>query len=1133
MKTLLVDDNNSEHPNPAPPFAVVVNDDPTQLKVLCGLVRKAGLQPRAFTDAETALTDMSACAETEIEEFGIFPRLVVTDLYMPGIDGWRFCRLLRSPEYAAFNKIPILVISATFAGDEADRIADDLGAEAFLPSPVDGRRFVEQVRAILSSKRVRPLPRVLIVEDSRTLADIIKKAFAVHGYQADTACTARAAVDAFAITAYDVAVLDYHLPDGMGDALLDTFRAHRPDCVCLMMTTDTGPELALNWMKRGAAAYLKKPFQPDYLLELCARARRERALLRVQDLIELRTRELRESEEQLRAFMENAPDGVYLNDLAGNFLYVNRKTEEISGYRREDLIGKNMMALNLLPPGELAKAAELLEKNIRGQFTGPDELTFTRKNGSHVTVEINTSLVRRHGKPVVIGFVRDITERKRLESALEKRLVALIRPLDQPEGITFEELFDPTAIQRIQDEFAAATGVASIITQPDGTPITRPSNFCRLCEDIIRCTEAGRHNCYRSDALLGRHHPDGPIIQPCLSGGLWDAGASITVGDRHIANWLIGQVRDETQSEEKMREYARAIGADEVAAIEAFRKVPAMSLERFKQVAQALFTLANQLSTTAYQNIQQARFINERKLAEAELLREQLLMKTLLDSLPGIFYLYSYPELRLVRWNKNHETLLGFGPGEIKDRPILEWHLPEAKEAVLEAVEMVMEKGQNMIESPLLTKDGRLIPFILTGVKLEVSGRIYLMGVGTDITERKRAEAEKTVLEGQLQQSRKMESVGRLAGGVAHDFNNMLGAILGHAELAIEQVDPAQRIFSNLYQIQKAARRSADLTRQLLAFARQQTVAPKVMDLNETVGGMLNMLERLIGENIDLTWKPDADLWAVKLDPSQIDQVLANLCVNARDAISGIGKITIETGNSTFDADYCAAHAGFAPGQYVMLAVSDDGCGLDKETMACIFEPFFTTKEMGKGTGLGLATVYGIVKQNNGFINVYSEPGQGTTFKIYLPRHAGKIEQTWKEALVKPDARGHETILLVEDEPAILELITMMLERQGYTILVAPTPGKAIRLAREHSGEIHLLMTDVVMPEMNGRDLAKNLLSLHPHLKRLFMSGYTANVIAHHGVLDEGVYFIQKPFSISELAAKVREVLSGDILSIS
>jgi nitrogen-specific signal transduction histidine kinase/CheY-like chemotaxis protein len=396
-----------------------------------------------------------------------------------------------------------------------------------------------------------------------------------------------------------------------------------------------------------------------------------------------------------------------------------------------------------------------------------------------------------------------------------------------------------------------------------------------------------------------------------------------------------------------------------------------------------------------------------------------------------------------------------------------------------------------------------------------------------DITDRKRAEEEREKLHAQLVHAQKMESVGRLAGGVAHDFNNMLGVILGHAEIAMDQVDPAEPLFTDLREIRRAAERSADLTRQLLAFARKQTVAPRVLDLNETVEGMLKMLQRLIGEDIDLAWLPGTSVWPVKVDPAQIDQVLANLCVNARDAIAGVGKVTIETENVSFDEAYCAEHPGFVPGDFVLLAVSDDGCGMDQETRGKIFEPFFTTKGVSQGTGLGLATVYGIVKQNNGFINVYSEPGKGTTFKIYLSRHAAEADQIRKESPVPPAARGHETILLVEDEPAILKMATMMLERQGYRVLAASAPGEAVRVAGEHAGEIHLLMTDVVMPEMNGRDLAKNLMSLYPDLMCLFMSGYTANVIAHRGVLDEGVHFIQKPFSMLDLAAKVREVLDG------
>jgi CheY-like chemotaxis protein len=366
-----------------------------------------------------------------------------------------------------------------------------------------------------------------------------------------------------------------------------------------------------------------------------------------------------------------------------------------------------------------------------------------------------------------------------------------------------------------------------------------------------------------------------------------------------------------------------------------------------------------------------------------------------------------------------------------------------------------------------------------------------------------------------------------LAGGVAHDFNNMLTIIFGHVQLALMDANLTPTLHASLEEIRIAAERSADLTQQLLAFARKQIIAPRTLDLNETVAGTLKMLQPLIGEDIHLTWHPATDLWPVKMDPSQIHQILANLFINARDAIADVGKITIETGNRVFDKDYCATHLGFLPGDYVRLVVSDNGCGMDKQTLSHIFEPFFTTKGSGEGTGLGLATVYGIVKQNNGFINVYSEPDLGTTFTIYLPRHEGNAGHTDLHGSKEPPSRGHETILVVEDEPAILGITSLMLKWQGYTVLPAGTTDEAIRLAGEHEGEIHLLMTDVIMPGMNGRDLASKLLSGHPHMKHLFMSGYTAHAIAHHGVLDEGVNFIQKPFSLPELANKLRCILDG------
>ena len=431
-------------------------------------------------------------------------------------------------------------------------------------------------------------------------------------------------------------------------------------------------------------------------------------------------------------------------------------------------------------------------------------------------------------------------------------------------------------------------------------------------------------------------------------------------------------------------------------------------------------------------------------------------------------------------------------------------------------------------EAEGVRKDGTIYPLLIQGKNIPYKGRTVRAVEYRDLTEKKQADKEKEDLEGKLQQAQKMESIGRLAGGVAHDFNNMLTVILGHVGMALADLESSHPLYSRLEKIKSAAERSADLTRQLLAFARKQTVSPKVLDLNQTVASMTSMLKRLIGEHIDLAWLPGKNVWPVNMDPSQIDQILANLCVNARDAIADVGKVTIETGNAEFDEAFCNDHAGFLPGEYVLLAVSDDGCGIEPEALDNIFEPFFTTKESGKGTGLGLATIYGVVKQNNGFINVDSQPDQGTTFKIYLPQHRDIKDCFPDQGPVQPAERGYETILLVEDEPEILEMTTMMLERLGYRVISASTPGEAIYLAKEYNGKIDLLVTDVVMPEMNGRDLAKNILHYHPNLKRLFMSGYTANVIAHHGVLDKGINFIQKPFSEENLGSKVREAIDED-----
>lgn len=407
------------------------------------------------------------------------------------------------------------------------------------------------------------------------------------------------------------------------------------------------------------------------------------------------------------------------------------------------------------------------------------------------------------------------------------------------------------------------------------------------------------------------------------------------------------------------------------------------------------------------------------------------------------------------------------------------------------------------------------------------SGELILAISMRDITDGIRALHEKDRLQEELFQAHKMESVGRLAGGVAHDFNNMLGVIIGRTEMAIDQIDKSSALADDLREILSAAQRSADLTRQLLAFARKQTVTPKVLDLNETVSGLMMMLRRVIGEAVQLYWKPEAGLWPVEIDPAQVDQILVNLCVNSRDAIAGQGHITISTSNIQLDDEWCREHHDSIPGEYVSVTVADNGSGISDEALDKIFEPFYTTKETGKGTGLGLSTVYGAVKQNNGYLSVSSHIGLGTEITIYLPRCLGELLSDDVPESVKQMATGSERVMIVEDEPTILSLGEKLLQCLGYTVMSAASGREALELIAGSKEHIDLLLTDVVMPDMNGKDLSEIIQRDNPDVKVLYMSGYTADVIASQGVVDYGLHFIQKPFSLDQLATKIRQVLEG------
>jgi PAS domain S-box-containing protein len=642
------------------------------------------------------------------------------------------------------------------------------------------------------------------------------------------------------------------------------------------------------------------------------------------------------------------------------------------------------------------------------------------------------------------------------------------------------------AARHVQGIFAAATDVAIIATDPAGT---------------VTVFNAG------SERMLGYAAPD-------------------IVGRRRLTDFLLEADIAECVEEQSRLEQRHVEGFDAVVA-------PARRGERDarpwmfvgnegKRVPVHLVVTAVRVAedqVTGFLAI--AVDLTERERMEENLRESEERMRRLASAaFEGLVFTEGDVVLEV---NDQAAQMFGFEPSELVGRNVLDLVAPESRAVVEDNIQSSFE---GTVEAWGLKRDGSRFLVESRARRLFDKGRQTRVLALRDVTERRLAEEARARLEDQLTQSQKLEAVGRLAGGVAHDFNNMLSVILGHAELVLEQIEPTDPMHQDVKQIQQAGRHSADLTRQLLAFARKQTVSPKVLDLNATVAGMLRMLQRLIGEDITLTWTPGANLWPIRMDPAQVDQILANLSVNARDAISGVGSLAISSANVALEASQ-QKHAYAVPGDYVVLSVKDNGCGMSKDVAEHLFEPFFTTKGVGGGTGLGLATVFGIVKQNEGFIDVDSQQGSGSTFSIYLPRYKGAIvESRPAEPGGVPRGSG-ETLLLVEDDAAILNLGQSMLRRLGYNVLTAATPDDALRLCESHDGEIQLLITDVVMPQMNGRQLAEEMAMRRPGLKCLFVSGYTADVIAHRGVLEVGVHFLQKPFSIQDLASKVRELLTA------
>ncbi|OPX32507.1 MAG: hypothetical protein B1H09_00010 [Gemmatimonadaceae bacterium 4484_173] len=707
-----------------------------------------------------------------------------------------------------------------------------------------------------------------------------------------------------------------------------------------------------------------------------------------------------------------------------------------------------------------------------------------------------------------------------------------------------QDLADISRLKNIFQKLTDATGFSIELSDFPEMNILISTGWQEICTRYYRASPDAIVSCIRTrpDLLICGEEPVKATVLKCEY-GLIDCGVPVVVDGLRIASLFTGQIYQKEPGLDSLRRQAETYGFDTDGYIDAVKKVPVIPREGIAKMTEFLGEIARMISEQGYRNLQKIKRteslnkeIEQRKMAEDCLRQNEEKYRFLAEKMADIVWTVDL-ELKNTFVTPSVHGVLGFTPEERKRQTLKEKVTPESfarvKKVVAEELARSREHPDELQRSVVMEveyyhKNGSTVWLenTMKAIRNHSGAMVGIYGVSRDVSQRKIDEREKKKLQDQLTVAQKMESLGRLAGGVAHDFNNLLTVILGHTELALQDVSPVEELHSTLLQIHHAAEESAALTRQLLAFARKQVIQPRPLNINEAIAGQLKMLRRLMGEQIELSWIPADSLWLSMIDPGQIDQVLINLCVNARDAIAGVGAISIKTENAYVDAEFSAAHQGISPGDYVKLCVADSGSGMDREVLGHIFEPFFTTKGVGKGTGLGLATVYGIVKQNGGYVDVWSELNQGTSVSIYLPRpETGTVDTAEISNGEIPTGSG-ETVLLVEDEIAVLEMTLAMLEGLGYRVVPASLPEQALEIVRNHSGEIHLLLTDLIMPQMNGRELAEKAEEIRPSMKCLFMSGYTADIIISPDVTKKGLCFMQKPFAMQTLAVMVHKVLA-------
>jgi PAS domain S-box-containing protein len=1032
---------------------LIVDDNEQNLYMLQVLLQGQGYEVRSARNGIEAL-DMARCQA---------PDLIITDILMPGMDGFSLCREWMADE--RLRRAPLVFYTATYIDPKDEAFALSLGAARFIVKPTEPDAFVDILRQVLENHAAQRLaPRV----GPSQAAEVY--------YQR-----------------YNQALIRK-----LEDKMVQLEEANR-----------------------------------SLELDLAARKRTEEAL--------------RESEERFRLISTVISDYTFSSRLGADgelvLDWVAGAFEEITGYTFDEYVAHGGWRATL-HPDDLAVDDRDLEK-LRSNRPIVTEVRTLTKGGDVIWVRVYAHPVWDAARQELVGIygaVQDITERKRAEEALRQRAsqLALLNEIGRQVAALLDvDQVLARAAHLVQERFGfhhvglfiRAAGEDRLVMRAragEYASLFPPDHSVTLGQGMVGWVGLHGETLLANDvAAEPRYVNPYPDRLPTRS----ELSVPIRIGDE-----IVGVL--DLQSPQP-----NAFAPDAVTTKETLADQIAIAIHNARLYSQAA------------QHNRELTLLN-RVIAATAAAGEAL--KPVLEAVCRELALaFQVPQATAALFDKEKTEAVVVAEYLAPGRPsalgatIPAAGNPASQHLLTHKTPLVIDDAQtDPRQAPihdLLHRRGTvsllLLPLVVDG---DVVGSLEVDAVEprafsaeevnlawrvaeqvSGVVARARLREERLKLEEQFHQAQKMEAVGRLAGGVAHDFNNLLTVIHLSTRLLERKLHPADPLWPHVERIQEAGQRAANLTKQLLAFSRREIVESRVLDLNQVLGDLDKMLRRLIGEDIELTLLPAGDLWPAKVDPTQIEQVVVNLAVNARDAMPMGGKLTIETANVVLDEAYATHHLEVEPGEYVLLAVSDTGTGMSDEVKVHLFEPFFTTKEKGKGTGLGLATVFGIVKQNKGHVWVYSEPGQGTTFKIYLPRVSEDAAKPVQPLLQSAAARGSETVLLVEDETVVRELVRDILAAQGYRVLAAQDGVEALQVAGEHEGPIHLLVTDVVMPRLSGKALADQLRSGRPEMRVLYTSGYTDDAIVHHGVLDEGVAFLSKPFELEALAHKVRDVLDG------